>query len=170
MRFASFLINQRSQDFHTISDDWFERSFPGTAEQGGAGVMAAPLFQWIIKKYRIKSSLPAWNSSRAILPPPPTLLNRLRGPCVQELSRWKEAGEGGGDQIAVLKKVFLCSLIPKKDSPWSLVAQMTKYALFPCCVKTPGRLSKSVAEILVGRPPPLHGKWRIFGNFDLKEG
>ena len=57
----------------------------GKLGQGEAGAMAAPLFQWIIKNYRIKSSLPACNSSRAILPPPPppphTLQKRMRGPC-----------------------------------------------------------------------------------------
>ena len=63
---------------------------PGTAEQGGAGGHGPPLFRWIIKNYRIKSSLPAWNSFHAILPPPPPppppLLNRLRDPWNHPLS------------------------------------------------------------------------------------
>ena len=60
----------------------------GKLGQGEAGAMAAPLFQWIIKYYRIKSSLPACNSSSAILPPSPPpphththCSKRLRCPC-----------------------------------------------------------------------------------------
>ena len=63
------------------SANYLKRS-AGTAEQGGRG--GAWTFRWIIKNYRIKSSLRAWNSSRAILPPPPPtplLSCPLRGPC-----------------------------------------------------------------------------------------
>jgi hypothetical protein len=51
-------------------------------DRGTGGGMAAPLFQWIIKKYQIKSSVPAWSSSHAILPPPPALQKRLRVPVI----------------------------------------------------------------------------------------
>jgi hypothetical protein len=84
-----FVIRRRFHPFscgHGLKTTLFEnvtaenarkRYRAGTAEQGGHG---PPLFRWIVEDYRIKSSLPAWNSSRAIMPPPP-LLNSLRGPC-----------------------------------------------------------------------------------------
>jgi hypothetical protein len=56
----------------------------GLRNSGGRGAMAAPLFQWIIINYQIKSSLPAWNGSRAILPrhpPPPRTSKQAPGPC-----------------------------------------------------------------------------------------
>jgi hypothetical protein len=54
-----------------FSSEYAEIQEPRNRGGRGAGAMAAPFFQWIIKKSRIKSSLHAWNNSRAILSPPP---------------------------------------------------------------------------------------------------
>ena len=60
--------------FRTYKYSYVTNTFTGTAERGGRGGGPFPpptLSRWIIKNDRIKPSLLAWNSSRAILPPPP---------------------------------------------------------------------------------------------------